>query len=202
VDEDGLATANFDDELYPIEIPFDLEVYGVRSRNLVVSVNGWIALSNDSGSFDHYGFDNSELPANNSNDDFGLPSTVFLPYWNDLYVYDGTAQGLYYEIAGEAPQRNVSFEWYTSLYLQPTGYYHFIATFREDQPGAAVYTYYQANGEMPQNTLKYGTIGVQAVSTDDHSQYSYNRLVAPGLEITYEPASDVFRQTNVVSCEA
>ncbi|KAF2216477.1 hypothetical protein CERZMDRAFT_93767 [Cercospora zeae-maydis SCOH1-5] len=200
VDGEGLATQDFDDERYPIELPFDIEAYGTRSRTVIVGVNGWVALSNDSGTVDHYSFDNAQLPRMNSDDDWGLPDTAFLPYWNDLFVAQGTTQGLYYEIAGIAPNRNVSFEWYTSLYQQPTGYYHFIATFQEATPGAAVYTYYQANGETPLNTGKHGTIGVQSFLDDRSRQYSYDRLVTPGLEITYDPNKDVFLRTNSVNC--
>ncbi|GIZ46717.1 hypothetical protein CKM354_000983100 [Cercospora kikuchii] len=200
VDGDGLATQDFDDERYPIELPFPIELYGTRTRSVVVAVNGWISLGNDSGTVDHYSFNNAQLPRMNSDDDWGLPDTVFLPYWNDLFIAQGTAQGLYYEIAGTSPNRNVSFEWYTSLYQQPTGYYHFIATFQESTPGAAVFTYYQANGEAPLNTGKYGTIGVQSFLDDRSRKYSYDRLVAPGLEITYDPEKDVFLRTNSVNC--
>lgn len=200
VDSDGLATKDFDDERYPIELPFKLEAYGIRSSRVMVSVNGWIALSRDSGSVDHYSFVNAQLPRMNTDDDYGLPDTAFLPYWNDLFVAQGTAQGLYYEIGGEAPNRNVSFEWYTSLYSQPLGYYHFIATFQEAKAGAVVYTYYQANGEVPSNTQRYGTIGVQSFVDDKSAQYSYNRLIAPGLEITYDPEKNLFLRTNSVNC--
>jgi hypothetical protein len=70
VDGSGLATEDFDDERYPIQLPFEIEAYGVRSSNLMVAVNGWIALSNDTGSVDHYSFDNSQLPRNNTDDDW------------------------------------------------------------------------------------------------------------------------------------
>ncbi|KAI5357789.1 hypothetical protein Slin14017_G118020 [Septoria linicola] len=200
VNAEGLATQDFDDERYPVELPFEIEAFGVRSSSLVVSVNGWIALSDDTGSIDHYSFDNSQLPRMNSNDDWGLPDTVFLPYWNDLFIAQGTAQGLYYEVSGTSPNRNVSFEWYTSLYSQSTGYYHFIATFQEAEPGVAIFTYYQANGETPLNTGRYGTIGVQSFLEDKSTQYSYDRLVSPGLEITYDPAKNVFLRTNSVNC--
>ena len=200
VDSDGLATQDFDDERYPIQLPFEIEAYGVRSSNVMVAVNGWIALSNDTGTVDHYSFDNAQLPRMNTDDDWGLPDTAFLPYWDDLFVAQGTAQGLYYEIGGEAPNRNASFEWYTSLYSQAAGYYHFIATFQEAKPGAVVYTYYQANGEVPLNTGKYGTIGVQSFMDDESAQYSYDQLVSPGLEITYDPAKNTFVRTNSVNC--
>lgn len=202
VGADGLATQDYDDEIYPIELPFEIELYAERSSSLRVSINGWVALSNDTGSDDHYSFNNGAIPFRNSDDEYGLPNIVFAPYWNDLYVSEQTEQGLYYEVIGEAPNRNVSFEWYTSLFQQPSGYYHFIATFQEAKPGSSIFTYYQANGERPLNTGKYGTIGVQSFIHDEHAMWSYNTLVEPGLELTYSPADNLIRRTNAISCDA
>lgn len=116
VDGTGLATANLDDiPTYPLILPFELELYGVRSSSISVSVNGWVSL----GLSDVGEFVNTPLPAHS------LPDTAFVVYWYDLFVYQGTPQGLYYEISGENENRTLSIEWYTSLYQNPAGYTHF-----------------------------------------------------------------------------
>jgi hypothetical protein len=63
-----------------------------------------------------------------------------------------------------------------------------------------VYTYYQANGDVPLNTGTYGTIGVQSFAAGEAAQYSYDELVVPGLEITFEPGEEAFVRTNTVNC--
>jgi hypothetical protein len=68
---------------------------------------------------------------------------VVAPYWDDLYVYGNTPQGLYYKVDGAAPARTVTFEWYTSHYQDPTQYYHFTAKFSENSPGTSEFVYYQ-----------------------------------------------------------
>lgn len=112
----GLATSDVDDSpTYPLTLPFELELYGVRSSSISVSINGWVSVGNS----DFTTYVNTPLPA------VGLPDTVFSAYWYDLYVYAGTPQGLYYEVAGEVGSRTVAIEWYTSLYRNSVGYTHF-----------------------------------------------------------------------------
>lgn len=65
------------------------------------------------------------------------------PFWDDLYIYTNTQQGLYYEVDGSAPHRTVTFEWYTSHYLAATEYYHFTTQFSESVPGEWITAYYQ-----------------------------------------------------------
>jgi hypothetical protein len=72
-----------------------------------------------------------------------LPSYTVAPFWDDLYIYANTAQGLYYEVDGTAPHRTASFEWYTSHYQASTEYYHFTIQFSESSPGAWIASYYQ-----------------------------------------------------------
>ncbi|KAK5709878.1 hypothetical protein LTR17_019382 [Elasticomyces elasticus] len=106
----------------------DLEQDSVSSSSIVISINGFVGLTNDPG----VDFDN--IP---------LPQQPFDPSGDKLYVYADTPQGVYYEVDGAAPSRNISFEWYTSHYSDPTQYYHLIATFEEANPGVTTFTYYE-----------------------------------------------------------
>jgi hypothetical protein len=79
-----------------------------------------------------------------------LPAAPFggvtaLPYWDDLYIYSSTSQGIYYAAQGTAPNRTLVFEFYTSHFNQPTQYYHFQVIFFEAQPGIVQYRYYDAS---------------------------------------------------------
>jgi hypothetical protein len=78
-----------------------------------------------------------------------LPATYFpgataFPYWDDLYIYASTSQGIYYGTEGTAPNRTLIFEFYTSHYQQPSQYYHFQVIFFEGLPGIVEYKYFQA----------------------------------------------------------
>ena len=70
-------------------------------------------------------------------------ATAF-PYWNDLYIYSGTSQGIYYGAQGIAPNRNLIFEFYMSHFRQQSQYYHFQVIFLESSPGVIQYKYFQA----------------------------------------------------------
>jgi hypothetical protein len=71
--------------------------------------------------------------------------TTAFPYWDDLYIYSGTPQGIYYASQGNAPNRTLVFEFYTSHYSQANQYYHFQVLFFEAQPGVVQYRYYDAS---------------------------------------------------------
>ena len=94
-----------------------------------------------------------------------LPSTSFLSatvfaYWDDLYIYASTSQGIYYDIQGTIPNRTLIFEFYMSHHNQPTQYYHYQVIFFESLPGVVQNKYFQAtDGGIT------CTIGVQG--TDD-----------------------------------
>jgi hypothetical protein len=90
-----------------------------------------------------------------------LPTSAFsgvtvLPFWDDLYIYADTSQGIYYQSQGIAPNRTLTFEYYCSHYLQPTAYYHFQVVFFENMPGVVQFIYYEATDGGAS-----ATIGVQ-----------------------------------------
>ncbi|KAK3652738.1 hypothetical protein LTR56_005032 [Elasticomyces elasticus] len=191
-DAGGNSPSDYDDHSATVEIPFAIEIYGVSSSSIVVSINGFVGLTNDPG----VDFDNVPLPQSNNQDVQGLPNTAVCPFWDDLYVYADTPQGVYYEVDGAAPARNISFEWYTSHYGDPTQYYHFIATFEEANPGATTFTYYEISDHGSS-----ATVGMQSIQAGQSTQYSYNNGdITPGLELTYDDGSNAFEVSNSVSC--
>lgn len=104
----GVATSNYDDNTgWRINnIPFDVGLYGVTSRTLIVGINGWIS----PGSTDSGTYVNQPLP----NSQAGDPSWV--AYWADLFISSGTAQGIYYQIDGDEGHRTLSIEFFMSFF--------------------------------------------------------------------------------------
>lgn len=79
--------------------------------------------------------------------------------WDDLFIYQGTQQGIYYEVDGAAPNRRTSFEFYISHFSDQSQYYHFLMNFYENKPNVINYQYL--------NVSDHGvsaTVGVQSFS--------------------------------------
>lgn len=78
--------------------------------------------------------------------DTGVPNNPFgtavLPYWDDLYIYSKTWQGIYFATQGNAPTRTLTFEYYTSHYGSPNEFYHFQVVFFEAIPNTVQFIYF------------------------------------------------------------
>lgn len=91
-----------------------------------------------------------------------LPSGSFtgptaFGYWDDLYIYAGTSQSVYYGTTGVAPNRNLVFEFYMAHFTSTTRYYRFQIVFYENLPGVVRYFYFQASDAGASATI--GTQG-------------------------------------------
>ena len=73
-----------------------------------------------------------------------LGPTVFA-YWDDLMIYENTAQTVYYGIGGQEPNRTVIFEFYESHIGTPSEYYHFQVIFYENVPGIVKIIYFETS---------------------------------------------------------
>ncbi|CAF1140740.1 unnamed protein product [Rotaria sordida] len=112
-------------------------------------------------------FRESSLP---TNDFSGV--TVF-PFWDDLYIYSSTSQGIYYGTEGNAPNRTLIFEYYMSHYQQPSQYYQFQLKFFEATSGIVQFKYfYASDGGVT------ATVGVQKSSSGPYIQHSYHETNA------------------------
>jgi hypothetical protein len=58
-----------------------------------------------------------------------------------LFLYQGTQQGIYYEVDGNSPNRQTTFEFFLSSYGDPTKYYHFLVKFFEDRLNVVTFQY-------------------------------------------------------------
>ncbi|KAG9857121.1 hypothetical protein KCU98_g1635, partial [Aureobasidium melanogenum] len=136
------------DDSYYHDLPFEISAFGKSSSSMYLEINGCVSL--DTGFWTWY---NVPLPFSY------IADTTLSGYWDDLYIYQGTQQGIYYDITGEVGSRQLEFEFYTSTYGTLTEYFHFIMTFFEDQPGVVKYRYF----DISYNGLS-ATVGAQRYS--------------------------------------
>ncbi|RVD87864.1 uncharacterized protein DFL_002068 [Arthrobotrys flagrans] len=162
---------NYDDLWSSVSLDFPIEIYNVSSSNIYVSVNGFISLDEEPGT----SFINSQLPV--ADDVAGanrLPNTAAAALWDDLYIYAGTQQGIYYQTDGNTPgSRIISFEFYTSAYRRSAEFFHFLISYEEAKPNILTYTYFEASGGGVS-----ATIGAQSRSQNLWVQWSFDQADA------------------------
>ncbi|KAH7161898.1 hypothetical protein EDB81DRAFT_925710 [Dactylonectria macrodidyma] len=170
----GGASDNFDDIFYPIVSSFPITIYGHSSTNVFVSINGLFSLDVGDRSYSY-----QSLPARNAS----LPEYTLFPFWCDLYIYKDTPQGIYYEIAGQAPSRTLCIEWYVSRYGDKNQYYHFNMLLEEARPNVVTYKYFEALD-------KGGKCTIGAQGPNNAQLWSYNQeKVVPGVQVFIDTSS-------------
>ncbi|EKG12540.1 hypothetical protein MPH_10340 [Macrophomina phaseolina MS6] len=133
------STTSSDDEYFRLELPFSIRAYGVDSSVVYLTDNSVLYWpSSDTSLNNGWDYVNYQLPYTTTS--FG--DAALFGLWDDLYVYYGTNQGIYYDVTGTVGSRTVVFEFYTSAFVRPTEFYHFTITMYENNPGVAVYKYY------------------------------------------------------------
>jgi len=168
-----------DDEAYSVVLPVNLTMYGQSSANIRVSSNGLLGLGDLNQEYLNTplpyggGVDYSKYPqcaqqpqpqpvqeANVT----AWPNTCFgdvvaAGLWGDQYIYQGTQQGIYYQVDGSAPARQTSFEFYLSSFDDSTQFYHFLVKFYENRPNIVTFQYVNVTDLGVSNT-----VGVQMYS--------------------------------------
>jgi hypothetical protein len=144
------SPGSYDDGYYHLDLPFAIGAFGKTSSSIWLEINGCVSLESGFGAYTNYALPTTAISAD----------TTLLGYWDDLYIYQGTQQGIYYDITGEVGSRELKFEFYTSAYQRSTEYFHFIMTFYENQVGVVKYKYFEAsyNGFS-------ATVGAQRLSS-------------------------------------
>jgi hypothetical protein len=143
------SPSSYDDSYYHLDLPFAIGAFGKSSSSIWLEINGCVSLDTGFGTFS-----NTLLPSNN------IAGTTLLGYWDDLYIFRGTQQGIYYDITGEVGSRELKFEFYTSAFQRSNEYFHFITTFYGNQVGVVECKYFEAS----YNGLS-ATVGAQRLSS-------------------------------------
>lgn len=175
---DEPAPFDVDDAYYRIEIPFEAEVYGLKSNLVFASVNGLIWLDeNSQGNYWYYYNDGDTNGAALPLGPDDLPDVAILPFWSDLYINGGKVQGIYYEISGDT----ITFEYVVSAWGNTDNDYHFTVTLSNTNKVTVKYYHVLESAS--------GTIAIQKKSSDDAIVYS--RLgsgpdVAAGVTLEFD----------------
>ncbi|CAF1131866.1 unnamed protein product [Adineta steineri] len=157
-----------DDSIQQVTLSVNITLYNYSTNIVTVSSNGVLCLSSCSSAYS-----NEDLPTGS----VGGP-TAF-GFWDDLKIYSGTAQAVYYGTSGTAPNRITIFEYYTSNYASPINYYHFQIIFYENLPNIVKYVYFEIfDGGAS------ATIGVQQSSSGPSITYSVNQAYAVAYNTT------------------
>ena len=127
------SSVNHDDDLAARVMPFSISLCGFSFNNVTVSSNGVLG----------FGITNSYSPSALPQYSALSPSGYAVaPFWADLYINQGTSQGVYYEVDGSSPSRVLTFEYYASYYNQSSQYYHFQILFYENNTGSFTFKYF------------------------------------------------------------
>ncbi|CAF1070666.1 unnamed protein product [Adineta steineri] len=130
----------------------------------------------------------------------GLPSqknfyaTAF-PYWDTMFIQNGTSQGLYYSINGKTPNRTIVFEYYTTVSESEHRTCHFQVLYSEANPGTLQFIYLA----VPDGA-KGAVVGIQGSNTGPFLQYSFQEpyAVLSNMSITFDTKNNNY--TAVLLC--
>ncbi|KAK5694609.1 hypothetical protein LTR97_009199 [Elasticomyces elasticus] len=127
-------------------------------------------------------YNNSPLPQ------YAINGVGIFPCWDDLLISVGTPQGVFYGVDGTAPNRAITFEWYTSHYGNATFYYHFLASFWENMPNVTTFDYLNMS-----DSGVSATTGIEAQGPAKYAQYSNNQAVlTSGKIISFNNSQNIF----------
>ncbi|TIA33675.1 hypothetical protein D6C78_07389 [Aureobasidium pullulans] len=180
------SAANHDDEIVARVVPFAISICGFSSNNLTISTNGVLG----------FGITSSYQPA-------ALPQYTALsptgyaviPFWADLYIAQGTSQGIYYQVDGTAGSRIMTFEYYATYYNKTANYYHFQILFYENNPNSFTFKYLN----VTDNGVN-AVVGYQCQPNSKFKQYSAKQaIITGGLQVDYSYSADTFTSGRVPS---
>ncbi|MBD3165943.1 T9SS type A sorting domain-containing protein [bacterium] len=173
-------TADDDDESVVVELPFEIQYYGVGFDSLTITANGWVALGNQN---DMQNMRNYPIPSP------GGPDYMIAPYWDERFTSTGGVYH-YYDSAGD----RYIVEWYNCGGLYNTGPSTFQVIFY-DQASEHVtpsgdnnftfqylsMTHYQ--GQMGSGADVYWwTTGIENGTQDDGLELAYFNQHRPGTQ--------------------
>jgi hypothetical protein len=98
----GGATANYDDGIAEVALPFPVNFYGSPVSTIRVVTNGFIHMNNTGTST---AFTNATIPS------VATPNGAVYPMWDDFALQNGTAGNCYVQTDGVAPNRTFTVSW-------------------------------------------------------------------------------------------
>lgn len=126
------SPAEYDDFNYTFAAPWALGFMGRSSQNIVIAINGIIGINPVQAN----AYTNADMGTASSR---SACANGAFPFWDDLLIARGLPQGIFYQTEGTAPNRSITFEWYTTKYNNTINYAHFLVTFYEALPSWITY---------------------------------------------------------------
>jgi hypothetical protein len=173
-------SGNLDDNSVKIDIPFDFVYYGQTYRNMIVSINGFVAI--DTAQMDmgrHYwaNFFNWPIP------DPGNAAGQISPFWDDLQLPSGSYKGIftwhdttshlfYIEYDSLTNRNGGALERFEIIITDPA--YH--PTITGDSEIKFSYSIINNNSDSDEN---YSSIGMEDHTETVGLEYSYDRVYPP-----------------------
>lgn len=131
------APKKTDDIFLPLDIPFDVYLYGHPTEKLFVTDNGMLCLDEATNALESG--TGKELPSRE-----GIPPYTMFPFWTDLMIAQDKPHGIYYEIVGNDGARTLTIEWYVTRYGAEEQYFHFNLLLEEARLNVVTFKYYEA----------------------------------------------------------
>ncbi|THZ21862.1 hypothetical protein D6C89_06396 [Aureobasidium pullulans] len=180
------SAANHDDEIVARVVPFAISICGFSSNNLTISTNGVLGFGITSS------YQPAALPQYTA---LSPPGYAVIPFWADLYIAQGTSQGIYYQVDGTAGSRIMTFEYYATYYNKTANYYHFQILFYENNPNSFTFKYLN----VTDNGVN-AVVGYQCQPNSKFKQYSAKQaIITGGLQVDYSYSADTFTSGRVPS---
>ncbi|CAG7559549.1 unnamed protein product [Fusarium equiseti] len=159
---DLFAGADYvNDESRPIDVPFDVGLFGEYARKIYVSDNGQVTINSDYGAWEHI---NTPLPAQQI-----APLTIFT-YWDDMEINRALGHQVTYELIDDPHTGKIlKVDWCVGTFSQTEGYNHWTLSLFERSPGLVMVNY--------DSIVKKGesaTVGVQNRNKGFFRQWSHN----------------------------
>ncbi|KAL8680306.1 MAG: hypothetical protein Q9186_003488 [Xanthomendoza sp. 1 TL-2023] len=120
---------------------------------------------------------NDPLPSEN------IAPFTLCPFWDDGVIFDGTPEGIFYEITADDTQVTITFEFLYAQFPSQDRTIHFLVGYSTARPGVYTYTYLQVpdTGDGATVGAQYGSPNLSAV------MFSYNEaVITPGLVLTVD----------------
>ncbi len=178
--DEGVSSLNLNSSgLFPVTIG------ALAFDTISIGANGVLSLDNFNA------FENGPMPAPTA-------QVLIAPWWDDLSPQVGTAQNVFYEVIGSAPNRELVIEWRNVPHwdgaVDITKTITFQVVFPENSPSSDIlFNYVDVNfDDSDENSYSAGasaTVGVQVDPTHG-VQYSYNQqVIKDGLALLFQATS-------------
>ncbi|HET9771605.1 MAG TPA: Ig-like domain-containing protein, partial [Acidimicrobiia bacterium] len=164
-----------DDGNSTMALPFPVEFYGeTYSGDVEVSPNGWISFDGT-----NYGYTNGALP---------VGSPVIFAWWDDLRT-DGAGHGIFTEVLGSAPNRQLVVQWNVTRHGEGIGTAVFQVVLTEGSPVVTI-RYDDVHFPTSSDAGAGATVGVNKDATT-YRQFSHNAAdLYDGLVLSYDTSTN------------